>query len=123
MEIIEVTTVMAGYFSTFTTIMLIIVGVVVLVSIILAAVSSDSDILWMAACVLAGLGFVFIIVFAFSMDRVEQPERVRVQQEVSRISGHDVTLDEVDSMLQGDPVRDVYYVKDGHTLIVEKGSK
>lgn len=120
MEIIEVNTVMADWFEPFLVVVVIIAVVVVIGSIIAAGVSGDRDWLYWT---LAGPVILLSIVFGGAVgasDRVEPEEKVRVQQEVERISGQEITLEEVDSMLDGDPVRGVYYVKDGYDLIVEK---
>ena len=119
MEIIEVNTVMADWFGPF----MIVIGIlaaVVLIGAIIASVIAEPY--WL------GFGFVGIIIlcgvlFLGAMSasgKVDPEEKVRVQQEVERISGQEITLEEVDSMLDGDPVRGVYYVKDGNNLIVEK---
>lgn len=86
----------------------------------ITAIVESTD--WIGGGVI-GLGILGFIVFLGSIaasGAVTPEEKVRVQQEVERISGQAITLEEVDIMLDGDPVRGVYYVKDGFDLIVEK---
>lgn len=122
METIDINTVMAGWFGTFMLVMGIIALVVVVIFIIFAFLDGME---WLALGVgilmLLGLGFLVGSVMAAGV--VEPEEMIRIQQEVERISGEEVTLEEVDQMLDGDPVRDVYYVQEGNTLIVEKGTE
>lgn len=119
MEIIEVNTVMADWFRPFTVVMGIIMSVVVVGSII-AALSDGLDWLGFGFVGILFLGLILFLGAISASGRIEPEEKVRVQQEVARISGEEITLEEVDSMLDGDPVRGVYYVKDGYDLIVEK---
>lgn len=119
MEIIEVNTVMAGWFGPFVTVMGILAAAVVVGSIILA-IADGLDLLGVGFIGILILGFILIMGAIAASGRIEPEEMVRVQQEVERISGEEITLEEVDSMLDGDPVRGVYYVKDGYDLIVEK---
>lgn len=119
MEVIEVNTVMADWAGPFMTVMGIIAAVVIIGSII-AAVSDGLDWLGVGFVGILILVFIFALGMIFASGRVESEEKVRVQHEVERISGQAITLEEVDSMLDGDPVRGVYYVKDGYDLIVEK---
>lgn len=119
MEIIEVNAVMAGWFGPFLTVVGIIAALVVIVSII-AAVSDGVDWLGFGFFGILILGFIGLLGAIFAAGVVEPEENVRVQQEVERISGVEITLEEVESMLDGDPVRGVYYIQDGFDLIVEK---
>ena len=119
MEVIEVNTVTADWAGPFMTVMGIIAAVVIIGSII-AAVSDGLDWLGVGFVGILILVFIFALGMIFASGRVEPEEKVRVQHEVERISGQAITLEEVDSMLDGDPVRGVYYVKDGYDLIVEK---
>lgn len=119
MEIIEVNTVMADWLGPFIIVMGILAAVVIIGSII-AAVSDGLDWLGFGFIGILILGFILFMGVVFASGRIEPEEKVRVQQEVARISGQEITLEEVDSMLDGDPVRGVYYVKDGYSLIVEK---
>lgn len=119
MEIIEVNTVMADWLGPFMIVMGILAAVVIIGSII-AAVSDGLDWLGFGFIGILILGFILFMGVVFASGRIEPGEKVRVQQEVERISGQEITLEEVDSMLDGDPVRGVYYVKDGYSLIVEK---
>lgn len=119
MEIIEVNTVMAGWFDPFMVVIGILAAVVIIGSII-AAVYDGLEWLGFGFIGLVVLGFILLIGVISASGVIEPEEKVRVQQEVERISGEEITLEEVDSMLDGDPVRGVYYVKDGYTLIVEK---
>lgn len=119
MEIIEVNTVMADWFGPFMIVMGILAAVVIIGSII-TAVCDGLDWLGMGFVGILILGFILFMGAIAASDRVEPEEKVRVQQEVERISGQEITLEEVDIMLDGDPVRGVYYVKDGFDLIVEK---
>ena len=119
MEIIEINTVAAGWAGPFMIVMGIIAAVVIIGSII-AAVSDGLDWLGVGFVGILILVFIFALGMIFASGRVESGEKVRVQHEVERISGQAITLEEVDSMLDGDPVRGVYYVKDGYDLIVEK---
>lgn len=120
MEIIEVNTVMADWFTPF---MIIggILAAVVLIGSIIAAVADSLDWLGFGFVGLIVLGFILFLGAMSASGRVEPEEKVRVQMEVERISGEEITLEEVDSMLDGDPVRDVYYIQEGYTLIVEEG--
>ena len=119
MEIIEVNTVTADWAGPFMIVIGVIAAVVIIGSII-AAVSDGLDWLGVGFVGILILGFIFALGMIFASGRVEPEEKVRVQHEVERISGQEITLEEVDSMLDGDPVRGVYYVKDGYDLIVEK---
>ena len=119
MEIIEVNTVMAGWFGPFMIVIGILAAVVIIGSII-AAMSDGTDWLGFGFMGILVLGFILFVGGIAAAGRVEPEEMERVQQEVARISGQEITLEEVDSMLDGDPVRGVYYVKDGYDLIVEK---
>lgn len=119
MEIIEVNAVMAGWFGPFIIVMGIIAALVI-VGAIIGAVSDSLDWLGLGFAGIILLGLISFMGAAFASGVVEPEEKVRVQQEVARISGQEITLEEVDSMLDGDPVRGVYYVKDGFDLIVEK---
>lgn len=119
MEIITVDTVMADWFWTLLLVMGIIAAVVLIGSIIMAVVA-DMDWLGFGMLGLLVVGFIVLMGYVEGSGTVEPEEKVRVQQEVERISGEEITLEEVDSMLDGDPVRDVYYIKDGFDLIVEK---
>lgn len=119
MEVIEVNTVTADWAGTFMIVIGVIAAVVIIGSII-AAVSDGLDWLGVGFVGILILGFIFALGMIFASGRVEPEEKVRVQHEVERISGQEITLEEVDSMLDGDPVRGVYYVKDGYDLIVEK---
>lgn len=117
MEIIEVNTVMADWFGPF----MVVVGViaaVVIIGAIIFAVSDGSEWLGYGFSVIFVLAGVLFLGAIFASGMVEPEEKVRVQQEVERISGEEITLEEVDSMLDGDPVRGVYYVKEGFRLIV-----
>lgn len=122
METIDINTVMAGWFGTFILIMGII-AVVVVVGAIVGAVVDDPNWLGIGVFVLAVLCIPIAAGWGMASDNVEPEEMIRIQQEVERISGEEVTLEEVDQMLDGDPVRDVYYIHEGDTLIVEKGSE
>ena len=42
------------------------------------------------------------------------------QAEVSEVVGFEVSEGEIDLMLDEKPVRDVYYIRDGNTLVVEE---
>lgn len=119
MEIITVDTVMADWFGPFLMVLGILAALVVIGSIIMAVVE-DVDWLGFGMLGLFVAGFIVLMGCLAGSDAVASEEKVRVQQEVERISGQEITLEEVDSMLDGDPVRGVYYVKDGHDLIVEK---
>ena len=119
MEIIEVNTVMAGWFGPFMIVIGILAAVVIIGSII-TALADGLDWLGFGFVGILVLGFIFALVGISAAGRVTPEEMERVQQEVARISGQEITLEEVDSMLDGDPVRGVYYVKDGFDLIVEK---
>lgn len=119
MEIIEVNTVAADWAGPFAVIVGIIAAVVIIGSII-AAVSDGLDWLGFGFVGILFLGLILFLGAISASGRIEPEEKVRVQQEVARISGEEITLEEVDSMLDGDPVRGVYYVKDGYDLIVEK---
>ena len=119
MEVIEVNTVTADWAGPFMIVIGVIAAVVIIGSII-AAVSDGLDWLGVGFVGILILGFIFALGMIFASGRVEPEEKVRVQHEVERISGQEITLEEVDSMLDGDPVRGVYYVKDGYDLIVEK---
>lgn len=119
MEIIEVNTVMAGWFGPFMIVIGILAAVVIIGSII-TALADGLDWLGFGFVGILVLGFIFALVGISAAGRVTPEEMERVQQEVARISGQEITLEEVDSMLDGDPVRGVYYVKDGYDLIVEK---
>ena len=119
MEIIEVNTVMADWFGPF----MVVIGIlaaVVLIGAIIAAMSDGLDCLGFGFVGILFLGLILFLGAISASGRIEPEEKVRVQQEVARISGEEITLEEVDSMLDGDPVRGVYYVKDGYDLIVEK---
>lgn len=119
MEIIEVNTVMADWFGPF----MIVIGIlaaVVLIGAIIASVIDEPDWLGFGFVGIVLLGAILFIGATGASGRVDPEEMVRVQQEVERISGQEITLEEVDSMIDGDPVRGVYYVKDGNNLIVEK---
>lgn len=119
MEIIEVNTVMAGWFGPF----MVVIGIlaaVVLIGAIIAALSDGLDWLGFGFIGILFLGLILFLGAISASGRIEPEEKVRVQQEVARISGEEITLEEVDSMLDGDPVRGVYYVKEGQSLIVEK---
>lgn len=122
MEIIDVNTVMAGWFGTFMLVMGII-AVLVVVGAIVGAVVDDPNWLGIGVFVLAVLCVPFAAGWGMASDHVEPEELIRIQQEVERISGEEVTLEEVDLMLDGTPVRDVYYIQEGNTLIVEKGTE
>ena len=119
MEIIEVNTVMADWFTPF---MIVggILAVVVLIGSIIGAIADSLDWLGFGFIGLLVLGFILFLGAASASGKVEPEEKVRVQMEVERISGEEITLEEVDSMLDGDPVRGVYYIKDEFDLIVEK---
>lgn len=119
MEIIEVNTVMADWFTPFM-IVICIIAAVVLIGSIIAAVTDSPDWLGFGFVGLLVLGLILFLGAMSASGRLEPEEKVRVQMEVERISGEEITLEEVDSMLDGDPVRGVYYVKDGQSLIVEK---
>ena len=119
MEIIEVNTVMAGWFGPFMIVMGVIAAVVVIGAII-AAAYDGLDWLGYGFVGIIILGFISFLGAMFASGVVEPEEKVRVQQEVERISGQEITLEEVDSMLDGESVRGVYYIKDGFDLIVEK---
>ena len=119
MEIIEVNTVMADWFGPFMVVIGVIAAVVIIGSII-AALADGLDWLGFGFAGILILGFILALGMIFASGRVDPEEKVRVQQEVARISGQEITLEEVDSMIDGDPVRGVYYVKDGYDLIVEK---
>lgn len=119
MEIIEVNTVMADWFGPFMIVIGILAAVVVICSII-ASVIDEPDWLGFGFVGIVLLGVILFIGATGASGRVDPEEMVRVQQEVERISGQEITLEEVDSMIDGDPVRGVYYVKDGNNLIVEK---
>lgn len=119
MEIIEVNTVTADWAGPFMIVIGVIAAVVIIGSII-AAVSDGLDWLGFGFVGILILGFIFALGMISASGRVDPEEKVRVQNEVERISGQAITLEEVDSMLDGDPVRGVYYVKDGFDLIVEK---
>lgn len=119
METIDVNTVMAGWFDTFSITMGIIALVVVVIFIIFAFLDGVEWIA-MGVGVLMLLGLAFLAGAVMASGVVESEEMIRIQQEVERISGEEVTLEEVDLMLDGDPVRDVYYIQEGNTLIVEK---
>lgn len=119
MEIIEVNTVMAGWFTPFMFVICIIAAVVLIGSII-GAVTDSPDWLGFGFVGLLVLGLILFLGAMSASGRLEPEEKVRVQQEVERISGQEITLEEVDSMLDGDPVRGVYYIKDEFDLIVEK---
>ena len=119
MEIIEVNTVMADWFGPF----MVVIGIlaaVVLIGAIIAAMSDGLDWLGFGFVGILFLGLILFLGAISASGRIEPEEMERVQQEVARISGKEITLEEVDSMLDGDPVRGVYYVKDGQSLIVEK---
>lgn len=119
MEIIEVNTVMADWFGPF----MVVIGIlaaVVLIGAIIAAMSDGLDWLGFGFVGILFLGLILFLGAISASGRVTPEEMERVQQEVARISGKEITLEEVDSMLDGDPVRGVYYVKDGYDLIVEK---
>ena len=119
MEIIEVNTVMADWFGPF----MVVIGIlaaVVLIGAIIAAMSDGLDWLGFGFVGILFLGLILFLGAISASGRVTPEEMERVQQEVARISGKEITLEEVDSMLDGDPVRGVYYVKDGQSLIVEK---
>ena len=119
MEIIEVNSVMAGWFEPF----MIVVGAIaalVVIGAIIGAVTDGPEWLGLGFAGILILGLISFLGASFASGVVEPEEKVRVQQEVARISGQEITLEEVDSMLDGDPVRGVYYVKDGFDLIVEK---
>lgn len=119
MEIIEVNTVMAGWFGPF----MVVIGIlaaVVLIGAIIAALSDGLDWLGFGFIGILFLGLILFLGAISASGRIEPEEKVRVQHEVERISGQAITLEEVDSMLDGDPVRGVYYVKEGQSLIVEK---
>ena len=119
MEIIEVNTVMADWFGPF----MVVIGIlaaVVLIGAIIAAMSDGLDWLGFWYVGILFLGLILFLGAISASGRVTPEEMERVQQEVARISGKEITLEEVDSMLDGDPVRGVYYVKDGQSLIVEK---
>lgn len=122
MEIIEVNTVMADWVTPFMIVIGIIAAVVVIGAII-AAVYDGSVWLGFGFVGIFTLGAILFVGAIAASGRIEPEEKVRVQQEVERISGQEITLEEVDSMIAGDPVRDVYYVKDGYDLIVEKEGK
>lgn len=119
MEVIEVNAVTADWAGPFMIVIGVIAAVVIIGSII-AAVSDGLDWLGVGFVGILILVFIFALGMIFASGRVESEEKVRVQHEVERISGQAITLEEVDSMLDGDPVRGVYYVKDGYDLIVEK---
>ena len=119
MEVIEVNAVTADWAGPFMIVIGVIAAVVIIGSII-AAVSDGLDWLGVGFVGILILVFIFALGMIFASGRVEPEEKVRVQHEVDRISGQAITLEEVDSMLDGDPVRGVYYVKDGYDLIVEK---
>lgn len=119
MEVIEVNAVTADWAGPFMIVIGVIAAVVIIGSII-AAVSDGLDWLGVGFVGILILVFIFALGMIFASGRVEPEEKVRVQHEVERISGQAITLEEVDSMLDGDPVRGVYYVKDGYDLIVEK---
>lgn len=119
MEIIEVNTVMAGWLGPFLIVMGIIAALVIIGAII-GAVTDDVGWLGVGFVGILILGLISFLGASFASGVVEPEEKVRVQQEVARISGQEITLEEVDSMIDGDPVRGVYYVKDGFDLIVEK---
>ena len=119
MEIIEINTVAAGWAGPFMIVIGVIAAVVIIGSII-AAVSDGLDWIGFGFVGILFLGLILFLGAISASGRIEPEEKVRVQQEVARISGEEITLEEVDSMLDGDPVRGVYYVKDGYDLIVEK---
>lgn len=119
MEIIEVNSVMADWFGTFMFVV-VVLAAVVLIGAIIAAVADSPDWLGFGFVGLLFLGIILFLGAIAASGKIEPEEKVRVQQEVARISGEEITLEEVDSMLDGDPVRGVYYVKDGFDLIVEK---
>ena len=119
MEIIEVNTVMADWFGPF----MVVIGIlaaVVLIGAIIAAMSDGLDWLGFGFVGILFLGLILFLGAISASGRVAPEEMVRVQNEVERISGQAITLEEVDSMIDGDPVRGVYYVKDGYDLIAEK---
>ena len=122
METIDVNTVMAGWFGTFMLVMGII-AVLVVVGAIVGAIVDDPNWLGIGVFVLAVLCVPIAGAWGVASDHVEPEEMIRIQQEVERISGEEVTLEEVDLMLDGDPVSDVYYIQEGNTLIVEKGAE
>ena len=119
MEIIEVNTVTADWAGPFMIVIGVIAAVVIIGSII-TALADGLDWLGFGFVGILVLGFIFALVGISAAGRVTPEEMERVQQEVARISGQEITLEEVDSMIDGDPVRGVYYVKDGYDLIVEK---
>ena len=118
MEIIEFT---AGNPEWFWSVATPAIGLIIVIGICVALKARISEV--SSAWILSGcLGlFVSWLVFgAISSDNISLEEKERVASEVSEVVGFEVSEGEIDLMLDEKPVRDVYYIRDGNTLVVEK---
>ena len=120
MEIIEFTTVNPQWVATLGFVLLLIFTLSVVVSLFVNIVGKEPSI-W----ILPGfLAFVFTITyFPVTGDAdgvLPDEERSRVASEVSEVVGFEVSEGEIDLMLDEKPVRGVFYLRDGDTLVVEE---
>lgn len=122
MVIIDFETVMPGWFWTF----LIIIGSIVALCLVLCiayhAVTKDPSV-WAVFAVISACVFILLVpTVAEAKDRrgPSPEEKERVASEVSEVVGFEVSVEEIDLMLDEKPVRDVYYIRDGNTLVVEE---
>lgn len=119
MEIIEFTTVNPQWVVT-GLVLVSIVAVAIVVAIVVSIVRRDGFI-WVLLGVMA---FFLALVYFPAVGDVEgiltDEERQRVASEVSEVVGFEVSEGEVDLMLDEKPVRGVFYLRDGNTLVVEE---
>lgn len=121
MEIIEFTTVNPQWVVTLGLVLGSIVAVAIIVAIVVSIVRRDGQI-WVLPGVIAFFSaLVFLPIMGDADGVLTNEERQRVASEVSVVVGFEVSEGEVDLMLDEKPVRDVYYIRDGNTLVVEEG--
>lgn len=120
MEIIEFTTVKPEWVGTLGIVLGSILAVAIVVAIVVSIVQRDG-LIWVLPGVIAFFSALVYIPIAGDTDGVlTNEERQRVASEVSEVVGFEVSEGEVDLMLDEKPVRDVYYIRDGNTLVVEE---
>lgn len=121
MEIIEFTTVNPQWVATLGLVLGSIVAVAIIVAIVVSIVRRDGNIWVLPGVIALFSALVFLPIMGDADGVLTNEERQRVASEVSEVVGFEVSEGEVDLMLDEKPVRDVYYIRDGDTLVVEEG--
>lgn len=121
MEIVEFTVGNPEWFwKIFSVIILASVVGVIIMAIVMSISKGGLEIFFVGMFFALTLVLIWVLVGGLTSGYMEEEEKERVASEVSEVVGFEVGVSDVELILDEKPMRGIYYVRDGNTLIIEE---